>query len=56
MSSLTTGFTVRMGKQAANTQRESTPSSEGPKGKCFKHSGPAEEVQISPAVILLDSP
>ena len=54
-SSLAAGFATRMRKRAANAQGETTPCSEGPDDKCFKQSGPAEEVQIIPVVIFMDS-
>ena len=55
MSSLVSGFVVRMCKRVASPQGETTLSSEGPEGKRFKQSGLAEEVQISLAVISVDS-
>ena len=56
MSSLATGFAARIHKRATNAQGEATLGSEDPDGKCFKQSGPTEEVQISPTVISVDSP
>ena len=55
MSSLAAGFVARMCKRAANTQGEATPGFEGPDDKRYKQSGPAEEVQISPAMVSVDS-
>ena len=55
MSSLVVGFTVRMSKRAANAQGQGTPGSEGINGKPFKQFGPTKEVQISSAVIAIDS-
>ena len=43
-------------KRAASTQGETTPSSEGPDGKCLKPASPVEEVQINPTMISVDSP
>ena len=43
-------------KQSASTQEETTPSFEGPDGKCLKPASPTEEVQINPAMISVDSP
>ena len=56
MSSLATGFAVRMCKQAASAQGKTTL---GPKVSSRKRSrwlGPNEEAQKSPIVIAVDSP
>ena len=43
MSSLATGFTVKMCKRATNAQGEATPGSEGPGGKRLRRSDPEKE-------------
>ena len=56
MFGLIAGFAVRMRKRATSAQGKATPSSEGPDGKRYKQSGPAEEVQVNLVVISMDSP
>ena len=56
MSSLAFGFTAWMRERAASAQEETTPNSESPDAKCFKHSSPAEGVQISPTMISVGYP
>ena len=55
MSSLTAGFASRMHKRAMSTQRETTPDSIIYGEKNPKRSGPDEEAQKSPSVIIMDS-
>ena len=54
MSSLITGFVMRMRKRATNAQEETTPSLEVLGGKCFKPSRFDEEVKADPTVITVD--
>ena len=56
MSSLTTRFSARMHKRAADAHGETTPRSEGLGDKRPRWSGLEEEDQKSPAVIAMDSP
>ena len=56
ISSLAFGFTVRMRKQVASAQGETTPSSKVSSEKCPKRFGRDEEAQKSLAVINVDSP
>ena len=56
MSSLAVGFVAWMHKRAASAQEETTPNSKSPDAKCFKHSSPAEGVQISPTTIFVGYP
>ena len=55
MSSLNTGFALRMRKQAASAQGETTPDSKVLSDKRLKRSGLDEDVQKSPTVITSDS-
>ena len=56
MSSLITGFAMRMRKRAANTQERTTSGLEVPGDKRSKLSRFDEEVQVDLAVIAVDSP
>ena len=55
MSSLNTGIALRMRKQAASAQGETTPDSKVLSDKRPKRSGLDEDVQKSPTVITSDS-
>ena len=55
MSSLATGFAARMRKQAVSAQREITRDSIIYGERHPKRSGPDEEAQKSPSVIIMDS-
>ena len=55
MSSLATGFAVRMCKRAVSSRGETTPVSEVPDGKWPKRSGPDRKAQNSLDVIAMDS-
>ena len=56
ISCLTARFSVRMWKQVASAQGETTPGSEVSSGKCPKQLGLNEEVQKSPTIITSNPP
>ena len=56
MSSVATGFVMRMRKWATSAQGETTPGSEVSGNKRPKRSDPNEEAQKSPTIITVDSP
>ena len=56
MSSLVAGFVAQMGKQAASSWGETTPTFEIPSGKRPKRSSPDGEAHDSSVVIIVNSP
>ena len=56
MSSLAVRFNTQMRKRAVSAQGEITPGFELSGGKRLKWSGPDEEAQRSPVVVIVDSP